>query len=300
MIGYNSEGKFISTVYNSNGSIITEPYDLTGNAITNTETSLKVMTYNVGQWRTGAHDNVPAEMDEAYYTLQNGIIETENPDILFLNEDSIEFSKTGRTSRSMLSQYYPYIIEKSNIEYTGSRENGFTRAICSKFPIYNYTVHLFDTVNEEYGSWYYDSCTVDVNNKLITLIVTHIFVSVYIPTAENYSIRAEQISKLINYLDSIPNFIVGGDFNSQNGSFTDNISPFVNKGYHVVNWDDSTQKWRFQTHATVGSKVFTSALDHIVSSDNFTEINAHVNDTKLHDNIEEDNDHSPLIATLRF
>ena len=288
MVAYNSEGKFLFKLYNADGTEVETGFDDSGNEITNQTYSLKVMTYNVGQWYLGNHDNVPEELDQTYYFMQNSIIKAENPDILFLNEYATEFSKTGRSAKTMLEQYFPYIENASNSSTTGDNTSGFNRAICSKYPIIDYKRHYYH--QDSYLDWYYDSCTVIIHSIPIVCIITHLHYN-------NPPLRAEEAATLLSFVSNFPNFILAGDFNVNKNDYATIIKSFADAGYHIVNLEGNYARFLTYSGNTVN---LTSGLDHIITSNNFTEIEAHTNETKVNDYVTEKIDHIPLIATFTF
>ena len=99
---YTCDGLALPHAFDYIGNNVNHIYDINGNLLPNL---LKIMTYNVGEWYIGDGTNVPAEDDQIYYDLQNGMIATQNPDILFIQEYWKVFSQTGRTAKSLLEQY---------------------------------------------------------------------------------------------------------------------------------------------------------------------------------------------------
>lgn len=282
---YDKGGNTLSNVYDANGSPLQYAYDKDGNTIyTATDTILKLMTYNVGQWYIGSGDNVPADKDAAYYALQNGMIQNANADVLFINEYWDVFSKTGRTALSLLEQYFPYI-------HTESGGSGyFGRAICSKYPLTDYTKHSYS--NE--SSRYYDSAVITVDGKEITLVITHL--------STDQDKRMVQIPELITYLSALDRFIAAGDYNTgvkpniSDGRYETNVVPFLEAGFHMANF--SSWGYLVTCNDGVDGTGQDYCIDNIVASDNITFTNAYVDTTKLTDSISAKIDHMPLIATV--
>lgn len=225
---YDIHGNTLLTAYNNSGQSLTEAYSESGDRVFPSGTiQLRVMTYNVGQWYIGIGEDVPADLDSAFYALQNGIIESNNPDVLVIQEYSKEFSKTGRTSLSMLQQYYPYVEERDG---TGAYGHYLNRCICSKYPISNYTVRTYSNdVNR-----YYDSCVINVNGIQVTFVDTHF-------DAFTSSKRIAQATQLFNFVKTVSgNFIICGDLNNalkypfseENAAI---YNQFLNYGCTIVN-----------------------------------------------------------------
>lgn len=261
-------------------------YDIDGNIIFRKQSpaTIKVMSYNVGQWYYGSGDNVPADKDSAYYALQNAMIQNADADVVFLVEYWKLFSKTGRTALSLLEQYYTYIHEQ------GGESGYFGRCICSKYPITNYTVHTYSGTSR-----YYDSCNITINGTVITLVVTHLDTS---------NARFTQITELINYLSTLNSFVCAGDFNTLTitgtvttdaTDYTNIIVPLLNAGFHCAN---CSNHGFLVTYSDEPTGTYVGCLDNIVTSENIQIISASVDTTKLTDGLTERTDHMPLIATL--
>lgn len=288
---YDAEGNQLYHAYDAEGNELSHAYNAEGDVIfTRTPVNLRVMTYNVGQWYIGNGNNVPSADDEAYYALHNGIIQRANADILFINEYRNPFSGTGRTALSLLSQYFPY-IETRNIS---SGYNG--RAICSKYPLSNYTTHSFSMG----GIQYYDSCEITIDGKVITLVVVH-----FITNPE--STRWTQCQEFVSYLKTLNTFIAGGDYNTgiSPNRGTDNteselyqkyIKSFLDEGFHSANCSDFG--FMVTCNDGVDGEGTDWDIDNIITSSDIEITSATVDTAKLTDDISAKIDHMPLIATL--
>lgn len=290
---YDKNGQILTSVYNKNGESLEFAYDKNGNVIfSSAPAQLKVMAYNVGQWYYGGHVRVPSDKDAAYYALQNGMLENDDPDILFLEEYLTQFSETGRSALAMLQQYFPYIHEEDAVN---SLSSGAGRCICSKYPITNYVTHQY---TQSGSPRYYDSCTVTVGNIEITLVVTHLNYN-----ANSSAARVAQLSELISFLQSQTRFICGGDFNtlySKNTSgadYTDMIVPLLNAGFNLANCSDFGF---LVTYSDEPTGTWTGCLDNIVTSSNIEILSASVDTTKMTDGLTERVDHMPLMATVQL
>ncbi len=276
----------VMKAYDLNGDMPSLAYDIEGNLVyTKEPITLKAMTYNVGQWWCGTGSNVPAEKDEMYYALQNGMIQNVNADVLFLNEYRDEFSETGRTALSLLEQYYPYIETRS-----GGKGLYIGRAICSKYPLLNYQTHSYNN-----GNYYYDSADILVDGIPITIVVTHM------PTVEDS--RLACIPVLISFLKQKSRFICCGDINtldcrSESGAdYTNMIVPLLDAGFNLAN---CSEFGFLVTYSDTPSGTYVGCLDNIITSPNISINSAHVDTTKLTDDITDRVDHMPLIAELEI
>ena len=292
---YDKNGRALNTIYNKDGTSISSAYDINGNIVFSRDTTIKVATYNVGQWYLGNHDNVPVNLDSTYYALQNGMISSINADILLLEEYTKQFSKLPRTAISMLEQYYPYIHEQGGDNPTASTSVG--RCVCSKYPITNYTTHTYT----QGSPFYFDSCNITIGDNVFMVIVTHL----HWASGLTDSIREQEIAELINFASDYSNVIIGGDFNTAlSTSLTEAqyqyaynafVKPFIDAGFNSANFKD------FGNMVTCidGSNV-EYLLDTIYTSPNISITNAYVDTTKETDQIVEKIDHMPLVATIEL
>ena len=287
---FSLDGTQIDAAYDLDGEPLDSAYDYTGGVVWSD--SLKVMTYNVGGWYTGSGSNVPAAKKDQYYALQTGMIEDADPDILFINEYLAQFSADGTSALTMLQSLFPYVEAKTSGTYFG-------RAICSKYPITNYTQHSFTTGTTTY---YYDSANVTINGKGITLVVLHLMVN---PEADRYL----QAQELLAYLLTLDSFIAAGDYNTgispdygtdntESTPYQHYIKLFTDEGFHVANGGD------FGFFVTCNDGVDGAGtdwdIDNIITSSDITITSAHVDTTKLTDGLQDKTDHMPLIATVTF
>ena len=286
---YDAGGISLNAAYDADGTGLNSAYDASGNEIWSAAPpppfSLKVMEYNVGEWYIGNASIVPADKDAEYYALQNGMIASADPDIMLICENRQNFSQAGRTTLSVLSPYFPYIHQQGNSGY-------MSRAICSKYPISNYATHDFGDGRDNY----YDTCTVTIDGKEITLVVTHLLYS-----SGSQTVKLAQFATLMNYLATLDSFICGGDLNqldckSTSGSdYTNMIVPILEAGYHCANCSDLGF---LITYSDEPNGSWNGCLDNIITSSDISITSAYVDTTKLADNIADKVDHMPLIAEL--
>lgn len=285
---YDKNGQSLYVVYGKDGSALTHAYDKSGNLLYVAEpTTLKVMTYNVGGWYIGSGRNVPAAYKNSYYALQTGMIENNDPDILFINEYLEEFSDDGTSALTMLQSLFPYVYAIPSGTYFG-------RVFCSKYPLTGYEHHYY--TNET--SRYYDSIVVTVEGLQITLVVTHLSTN---------SRRIAQTTELISYLNTLDYFICAGDLNTNEArdttgqDYIDVIVPLLNAGFNLAN--NSTFGF-FDTYFDETSSNpnveggWAGCLDNIITSSNIPITSVTVDTTKRTDSLSQKTDHMPLIATI--
>lgn len=286
---YNKQGQALSTAYGKNGLALIQAYDKSGNPLLGGGLSLKVMSYNCGQWYDGGHDNVPADKDSDYFDLQTGMIEQANPDILCLCEYTKQFSKAGRTALSVLQPFFQYIHEQGGDSVTDV--NG--RCIASKYPITNYATHVYSTSG---APQYFDSCTITIDGVPLTVVVTHLH---YSATNTN---RFGQLNELIAFLQTQSKFVACGDYNmldckSESGvDYINMMQPILNAGFHAANCTDFGF---IETYSDQPIGTYTGCLDNIITSANIDIVSAERDATKLSDDLTERTDHMPLIAVVK-
>lgn len=285
---YNKSGEPLLSVYSKSGDALARAYNASGNQIyPNGPISLRIMSYNVGEWYYGDGDNVPADKDELYYALQNGMIQRNDPDVLCIQEYWKIFSKTGRTALSMLQQYFPYIHEE------GGASGYYGHCVCSKYPISNYTVRKYTDNNQRY----YDSCTVTVNGIPITIVNTHLDLT--------QAKRDLEIQELISYLRTQNRFVACGDYNTgitptsanvESTAYINNVKPFIDAGFNTANFGN----FGFLLTCVDRNNQTHYYLDNIYTSGNISVSDAYVDDTKLSDLIDDPIDHMPLVADIEL
>lgn len=288
MVIYDTYGSALESAYDKSGQLLSAAYKKDGTQVFPDEpTTIKVMSYNVGEWYYGAGDNVPASKDELYYALQNGMIENNDPDVLMIQEYWTQFSKLPRTALSMLEQYFPYIHEQ------GGASGYYGHCVCSKYPISNYVVRTYADNNQRY----YDSCTITINETPITFVNTHLDLT--------QAKRDLEIAQLIGFLTTQTRFVLCGDFNTgiriesantNSEAYINNVKPFIDQGYHTANFGD----FGFLLTCVDRNNGTYYYLDNIYTSSNIEIDNAYVDYTKMNDLIEDPIDHMPIIATVTF
>lgn len=284
---YDINGNPLAAAYDINGNPLSAAYDIDGiniySAATPDATSIKVMSYNVGQWYTGTGVVVPAEKDAEYYSLQKSMIDAIDADILVLQEYRDNMSETGRTALSMLINKYPY-------QYAKTVNTGiyFGRAIYSKYPLSGYTVNTYS--QSDAAGRYYDKVTVRVGDTPISVINTHL--------ALTLSYRDAQIAEVIAYIKSLGgHFILCGDLNMMANAtweeaYDSIVAPMLAEGWHLANGESEA----VTTYYGDGSELL--ALDNIISDLPISGV--YTDTTKLTDDISDTIDHVPLVATVEL
>lgn len=289
---YSVDGQELTKAYAIDGTELNKGYDVDGTVIWEKEIiepDFTFMTYNVGQWYTGIGSLAPAEKEQNYYNLQYSIINASKADIACFNEYRYTMGASGQSASVFLNQWFPYVQGQA-----GS-SGYFGRAVASKYPITNYEIR---TYNNE--SRYYDSCEITINEKPITIVVTHL-------APHEISTRETELSQLMEYLATLDRFILCGDLNTEdcndkNGEdYQHIIKPLLNMGYHCAN---NTSAFGFNvTYSYHPIEELYLCLDNVITSPNIKICTVKTDTTKFTDGLDGADDiidHVPLIVGLKL
>ena len=287
---YDINGTTLNKVYDVNGIEKQQVYDVEGNPLLSSEpVTLKVMTYNVGQWSTGAGSAVPTSKKEAYYDLQKGIFERNEPQVCCIQEYYYRWCQDDSRAADLLGAYF------NDLHTTNSTNVYKGHAIATKdLPMANYTSHNFPSNRGNYPT--YETCQITVGGKTINIVNTHNdYYTEYQPS---------EIATLLSAIQGMEYFILCGDFNTNiyypadfndttTSQYVTNIKPFVDAGYNVGNCGYQWLRTYYgDTEAT------WAARDNIITSPNITFNSLTVDTAKLTDDIMDKVDHLPLIAEV--
>lgn len=295
---YDVNGNGLNSVYSVDGSPLISAYDVEGNPVFISDPiSLKVMSYNCGQWLTGGGAGISTENTKAvnHRTLLQSIMTAQDPDILCVQE---YWDVIGSVAvKDLLTTYMPYYQEvNGETAYYG-------HAIFSKYPITDFMTSAlsspldFKTVSQSSNvGRFIDRCIITVDGIGITVFSTHL------ATSSQESTKVAQSELICDYLANYNRFILCGDFNTvckstSDTEYTTIMKQFVDAGYHVGNCSNQhgfTDTW------TEGSTAEGTwyPCDHIITSRNILIDNVYIDSTKLTDGLSEKIDHVPFIAEL--
>ena len=292
---YNVSGASLASVYGVGGTSLPSAYDVDGEAVFSPNPlSIKVMTYNCGQWLTGQGTGTSTEDTSAenHRALLQSIITAQDPDILCIQEYWDVIGSV--TVTSLLGQYFPYIQE------VNGETTYFGHAVCSKYPITNFVTSAlsnspsFEPVGQSTNTGrFIDRCNITIDGRTLTVFNTHFDLST--------SARANNTDWLLPLMRAQQNVIACGDYNTACNTVNDPdyggvIYKFLYNGYHCANcssfgfintWTDSS------SDLTTGE-----TCDNIVTSANISIDDVYIDSTKLTDGLSEKIDHVPLIAEL--
>ena len=285
------------SVYNKNG-VQCVPYlfngftcpfccDESGNVVYTQSQSntVKIMTYNVGQWYTGSGTRVPTEQKSEYLTLQRKIFNDNNPDIVLMQEYLETWCEDGSPVSDILEDY-------SSAKYVTHPTGYIGHAIYSQdIGLSNYVSHALNGNSGNYPS--FETALTAINGKIVNIINTH---NNYLPQYQQ-----PEIAQLLSVISNMEYFILCGDFNvdlstesTSDEQYIVNIKPFIDAGYNVCNCSEKWIPTYYSGTSTTGGK-FT---DNIITSSNIDIVNLYADTSKLTDGIADKIDHLPLIATL--
>lgn len=179
------------------------------NANGNTSGTIKVMTYNVH------HCNPPSKSATGDIDIDTivGVIRKQNPDLVALQEIDDHTSRSGAFNEAevMAKKLNMHYYFGKAIDYGGG---GYGVAILSKYPLSDTkTIALPSTEGFKGETRVLALATITLpNGKAIRFSSTHLEVS----SGANRDLQIKEINR-IAASETIP-FIIGGDFNSAEGS----------------------------------------------------------------------------------
>lgn len=280
---YDARGNQLSEAYDKNGSPLSVVYDKNGDVIwTSTPTTLKVATYNVGDWGWGA-GTISPEYKSDYLALQNTIFTNIDVDICAMQEWSATFCTDGTLSSVVTSEYFDYLFS-SGYWAIGSNIELVDAEACSYYTV---------SVGGDYAK--YEKAYIYVGGKKICFLNVHI-------SYEDKTKQGLQCAEILDVANDEDYVIICGDFNTNIHSLSDSdyvdfIKPFIDAGYVDANCGEfGILPTYYRTSDPQGD--YTPATDHIIVSSNITITNAYVDTTKLTDGLNQKIDHIPLVAEL--
>lgn len=282
---YDINGSTISTAYGIGGNTLGEIYDRNGTPILN-GTSLKVATYNVGQYYIGNAYPIPTEYKTEYSALQTEIFNNIVPDICLMQEATTLFCDDGTLADTFLSEWFTiFASTRGSIGFQAHKvaSNGI--------PIEEYSEVAF---TDAYGNYPgFETFSITVDDKEIFMVNTHL--------STELTYQDSECADILNAISDKEYFIVCGDFNTDitSTSSTDYvhcIKPFIDLGASDANCGNfGIMQTYYATSSPTGTRYPT---DHIIVSDNIYIKNAYIDTTKLTDNLSDKIDHVPLVAEL--
>lgn len=287
---YNINGVALESAYQKSGESAETAYNVLGDVVfeSGERVTLKIMSYNVGQWYIGDGNRVPTDKKTEYFNLQDGTFSTYHPDILFMQEYLNTWCQDGSASSQLLSPYF------DNQQSTNDTNAYKGHSICSNgIALSNYTSHNFTTNKGNYPT--FESAEIMVSGKTITIVNTH---NDYV-----LSYQQQEVTDLLAFLANLDSFILCGDFNidlsveeTTGDQYQNSVKRFLDAGYNVGNCVLDWIPTYFGTSSPTGGK-FT---DQIVTSADIRIDSIYADTTKLTDGIGDKIDHLPLIAEVSF
>lgn len=280
---YDVNGNSLANAYDVNGNALINAYDVNGTEIWSASPpSLKVATYNVGDWGWG--DGLPtAEYKESYITLQNTIFSNIDADICAIQEWSTYICTDGTPSSDVTSLYFQYLYASG------------VWAIGSNIPLRDFQAIDYSTVTVTGDYAKYEKAYFYIGGKKVCILNVHF-------CYENKTNQGLQCAEILNVAEQEDYVIICGDFNTNIHALTDSdyidfIKPFIDAGYTDANCGAfGILPTYYSTSDPQGT--YTPATDHIIVSSNITITNAYADTTKLTDGLDQKIDHIPLVAEL--
>lgn len=281
---YDKAGTPLSSCYSANGAALTKAYDKDGTQVWQSEpTTLKVCTYNVGDWGWGA--GLPsADRKAEYLALQNAIFSNISADICGMQEWDTRFCSDGTLSSVVTDEYFDYL-----------QGSGYW-AIGSNIPFIGFTAYGYTTVSAGGDYAKYDKAYFTIGGKNVCVINCHF------DTAQ--STQEAQAAEILSVAQGETYCIVMGDWNTVIHSLTDTdyinmVKPYIDAGFTDANCGEfGIIPTYFRTNSTEPSDGYTPATDHILVTPNITITNAYTEQTKVTDSLTDKIDHLPLVAEL--
>lgn len=286
---YDKSGTLLEAAFSKNGESLEIAYDVSGNVVFEggERVSLKIMTYNVGQWYIGSGVAVPTEEKTEYYNLQNGILSRNRPDVLFMQEYLNTWCQDGSLASGLINPYF------DNQEVTNP-QGYIGHSVCTNgIALSGYTSHNFTTNKGNYPT--FESAQITVGGKAITIVNTH--------NDYELSYQQQEVTDLLAFLATLDSFILCGDFNidlsveeTTGDQYLNSVKRFLDTGYNVGNCVVDWISTYYGTSSPTGGK-FT---DQIVTSADIRIDSIYADTAKLTDGINDKIDHLPLIAEISF
>ena len=281
---YDVNGNLVNTVYNSNGQQIYQAYDVDGNAVIMSGTTLRVMSYNVGQWYIGTNTNVPTDKYSEYYAMQREIVSKYNLDVMAVQEYYDPFS-SGHSTESVIGEFFTDQKHNTNSTYRAKATytNGYEQS--------NYSEVYFADGNRSYIK-----SSIEVDGKTIWLLNAHL------ETSGQEATKVAESTELLEAVSNLEYFIIMGDFNTvcrsvSDPEYTTIMKQFIDAGYHSANCSAQHGFIDTWTSGTTASGTWYPC-DQIITSANIAITSVIADQTKVTDDLGDVIDHIPIVATL--
>lgn len=271
MILYNNKSEVINSVYDRNKNPIQDVYNSLGNLLLS-EKTLKVMTFNVGQF-----SGINTEQ------VLKHIIDTYNVDIIGVQET---YTTNVPASISSIFNNYPY-------KFYGNQLN--KDALISKIELEFPTSTIFNYNTLETRA--YSKTYITFNNIKVCWINTHL------ETTSGGEAKVKQAQELFNAVKYEPYFIITGDFNTickstDHTEYIKIIKPFLDIEAKSVNCTEEGGFINTWTDSIIINQNNGYPTDHIIVSKTIDIKNVIFDYYKNELNSNKTIDHIPVIAEL--
>ena len=188
--------------------------------------SLIIAHWNIGHFANGKNDNT-AITSENYSEKRSqyiSVIDSLNADIFGVCEYNPNFDQDGNNARDAIFYTYDYVS-------IGPKHSYNCNALFSKdIPLENENRRLFSRYVQ---SRYVQSVEIKVNDRVITIIETHLD---WNQGKDGAECRKNQIQELIDMTRDLDFVIICADYNVAN---TSEYNPFIDAGFSLANYDES-------------------------------------------------------------
>lgn len=284
---YDVHGNLVNMSYDVDGETAQNLYDVYGNPLQPIEpaATLKVMSYNVGQWYNGTLTAVPTDQYETYYALQRGFMTRNDPDIVCVQEYASTFS-SGHSANEVIGSLFDYSYQNNGSSYQ------------RKIMYSQHEMNDITNANYEGYTWGYQKGRISIGGKDIWIINTHL------ATSSTESQKVAQARLLFDMVGELEYFIILGDFNTvctsvNDTEYTTIMKQFIDAGYHSANCSNQHGFLDTWTESTDRTGVWCPC-DHIITSSNIVMSDVMVDYSKVA--VSSVNgvriDHCPIIAEL--
>ena len=235
--------------------------------------TLVVAHWNIGHFSLGTSSSTKIKKEDAQSMIKeyHSLLDTLGATMIGVCEYEPFFSLAGEDTRFALFDHFKY-------RSIGHKYSYNCNALFSTIPIESSHIRLFP---ESVQSRYYLESTIIINGVEVLFIETHLD---WNEGSNGASLRASQLSVLVDKFSQYPHIIICGDFNVSNDS---EFSSFLKAGFSMANMG---------THGvfyTYPSEAPSQAIDNIiVKGFKIDRVDA-INDMRL-------SDHLLLRASLVF
>lgn len=247
--------------------------------------TVAVMTYNVGEWYDGTRTEMPANMYQTFYDLQNEMMSKNFPSVFLAQEYYYQMYPGATNARTMfLEPHFKYIHTDSDTLLT------LGKALGTNLPLVSTEMVNFTNPSGVAQKW--QKAYIYINGKKVCIANVHL-------SQVSQTDILDEVDEIVAAIATEPYFIVAGDFNTRfNGNDqigAQVLSKFAAIGATPCNAGAFGTFYTYRGSEAIGTS--NEANDNIFVSSGITIKNVYMDDTKIQANLPIQ-DHVPLIAYL--